>query len=265
MTKHIFILILAVAATASAQPAVTAPQIGFMLDSGGALRPVYGLAGNFVLGDPVAKGVLSAAYSGTAGWLKTDSSLAVFDSHGHTIASQAAPSGPALFALSTDGTPAFAYLVSSNALLQWSGGKFVSVPLNAATIAADAVISIAAPTSDHVALIIQRQNALWLVRVSIATGQVDSQSALPGIPAPALFLPGVGLISTDSHGIVITNRDGSATHIAATLPKSFDFEQMGAGWLELRDLANPLAFAVRIVAPHQGVYVLPERTPEVTQ
>lgn len=258
MTKYTFTLLAIFGAAAWGQPAISPPQIGFMLDSAGALRPVSGVAGNFLVGDPIAKDVLSAAYSGSAGWMKTASSVGVFDLQGQAIASTHAPKGPALFAFSSAGQPALAYLISSSTLLQWTGGKFVAVPLDSTALAADAVISIGLPESDHAGLLIERQNALWDVRVVLATGQVDSQTALAGITAPALIVAGFGIVFTDANGIVISKSDGSQIHIPAQLPISFALEQMGNGWLEVRDLAHPLAFAVRLGGNRQGVYALPE-------
>lgn len=258
MTKYIFTFIAMLGTAAWAQPTIAPPQIGFMLDSAGALRPVSGVAGNFVLGDPIAKTVLSAAFSGSAGWMKTDSSLAVFDATGHAIATTHAPKGPALFAFSSTGQPALAYLIGSSELVAWSGEKFIAVPLDSTALAADAVVSIGLPDSDHVAMIIERQNALWYVHVVLATGQIDSQTALPNITAPALIVAGFGIVSADANGIVLSTKDGSQNHIPAQLPRTFAFEQMGNGWLELRDLANPLAFAVRLGGSRPGFYALPE-------
>jgi len=45
------VALLLLASCALAQ--VETPSIGLMLDASGALRPVYGVAGNFTLGDPV--------------------------------------------------------------------------------------------------------------------------------------------------------------------------------------------------------------------
>src|SRR5260221_14688765 len=58
---------------------IATPQIGFMQDGGNALRPVYGIAGNFVLGDSSAADVQAASFSGSFGMLKTASTLIVID------------------------------------------------------------------------------------------------------------------------------------------------------------------------------------------
>ena len=74
MTK-IAALLLA-SAGAWAQPAIAPPSLGFVEDSARSLRPAYGLAGNFILGPSVAGKIVSEAFSGSIGLLKTDSSLA---------------------------------------------------------------------------------------------------------------------------------------------------------------------------------------------
>src|SRR5258708_20509286 len=107
---------------------IATPQIGFIQDSGNALRPVYGIAGNFVLGDSAAAGVQAASFSGSFGMLKTASTLIVIDRQGQLVASQDAPAGPALFAFARTGTPALAYLPYANVLLQWSDGVFQQLP-----------------------------------------------------------------------------------------------------------------------------------------
>ena len=74
--------------------------------------------------------ILSEAFSGSFGLLKTDSSLAAFNSQGKLLASVDAAPGPALFAFSPGGTTALAYIASSNALVEWRGSAFVPVSVN---------------------------------------------------------------------------------------------------------------------------------------
>jgi hypothetical protein len=246
------------AVSAWAQPAIAPPQIGFIQDTAGTMRPVYGLAGNFLMGEPIAAGVISGAFSGSFGWTKTDSTVNVTDSQGQAIAAADAPDGPALFAFGSDGKPALAYLFLSNTLLQWSGAELTPVPLDGAAIAADAVLSIAAPDSDHAAMLVQRKDGVWDLRVLLATGEVDSQAALPAVTAPACMLANGDVVSRDDDSLVVHKVDGSVVHIAARLPDSFSLQQMGDRWLQLRDLGNGGQFAVRISKDREGYYALPE-------
>jgi hypothetical protein len=246
------------AVSAWAQPAIAPPQVGFMQDTAGSLRPVYGLAGNFLTGDPMSWGVISAAYSGSFGLVKTDSTVVVTDVQGQAIATSDVPPGPALFAFAGEGKPALAYLFTSNTLLQWSGGALTPVPLDWAALAADAVLSIAEPDPDHAAMFVQRNDGIWDVHVLLATGEVDSQTALPRVTAPACMLASGDVVSSDDRGLIVHKADGSVVHIAARLPDSFSLQQMGDRWLQLRDLTNAVEFAVRISKDREGFYALPE-------
>ncbi len=252
--------------SASAQTAIAPPQIGFIQDPVGSFRPVYGLAGNFIVGAPAATGVVSAAYSGSFGFVKTNPAILVTDALGHLVTSASAPSGPALFAFSATGQPALVYLPNSNSLLQWNGATLVPSPLDPAAIAANTVWSIAAPDPDHVAFLVERQDGLWDLRVLLSTGQVDSQTALPAVNPPAFMLANGQIISTGSQGLVVLEPDGSQIHIAASLPRGFSLRQIGDGWLELRNpgipgkLGTSRGFAVRVVPNHEGFYILPEVT-----
>jgi hypothetical protein len=229
-----------------------------MRDATDSLRPIYGIAGNFLLGDPAVVGVVSAGYSGSSGWVKTSSTVAVIDKTGSIVGSTAAPDGPALFAFARTGEPALTYLIATNTLLVWNVGAFNILPFDATALGANAVLSIAAPDSGHAAMIVQRDDGLWDVRVLLVTGEIDAQTALLGVAAPVLMLSTGEIVSSDSDGIVLRKTDGSERHISAVLPASFALQQMGEGWLQVQDLASGRQFAIRIAQNREQSYQLPE-------
>jgi hypothetical protein len=234
------------------------PQAGFMQDAANSLRPVYGIAGNFLPGDPVAGGVVSAAYSGSYGLMKTRSAISVTGRAGSIVASNSEPDGPALFAFAGSGEPALVYMPAANTLLAWDGAAFNPVPFDSTALAASAVLSIAAPHSGQAALIVQRDDGLWDVRVQLASGEIEAQTAIPGISGPVLMLANGELVYSDADGIVLRKRDGSEQHISAQLPASFALQQMGDGWIQLRDLGSSRQFAIRVTQNREQYYQLPE-------
>jgi hypothetical protein len=245
------------AAVAWAQT-LTPPQAGFMQDAANSFRPVYGIAGNFLPGDPVAGGVVSAAYSGSYGLIKTSSAVIVTDRTGSIVASNSEPDGPALFAFTRSGEPALAYMPVANTLLAWDGAAFNPVPFDPTILSASAVLSIAAPNSGHAAMIVQREDGLWDVRVQLATGDIDAQTAITGVAAPVLMLANGELVYSDVNGIVLRSSDRTELHINAQLPASFTLQQMGGGWIQLRDLGSSRQFAIRITRNREQYYQLPE-------
>jgi hypothetical protein len=57
--KRTCLTLLAASGGLLAQSGITLPRIGFMRDDACLLRPVYGMAGNFILGRPIARPVIS--------------------------------------------------------------------------------------------------------------------------------------------------------------------------------------------------------------
>jgi hypothetical protein len=233
-----------------AQRSLAPPQVGFMQDSQGGIRPVTGLAGNFLVGRAASTGIVSAAFSGSFGMLKSDSALTVIDQQGRTVMSVDAPAGPALFAFAIDGSPALAYFQQSKTLAVWDGHTFRAVPLDID----DTVLSISLPA----ALIVQRDSGLWELGVDLATGAIVWQTALPGVTAPVLMLASGGLVYRDAKGVVVRSVDGTEKHIAAHLPASLAFGQMGDGWVQVTDLASGRLSAFNIQPGHEAYYLLPE-------
>ena len=252
------LLALVLAATGWAQPALAPPQIGFVQDGANSFRPVLGLAGNFILAEPVFANVSSAAYSGSFGLLKTDTSVIATDSQGQVRNATDAPRGPANFAFFRDGSPAFAYLPGPNLLFAWYGAGFQMLPFDCQLFPAAAVVGISAPDAAHVVFLVQAGDGLQEISVLTETSQAESQTALPGIAAPALRLASGALVYTDGKGIVIRAADSSEVHLDGQLPPGFSLAPMGADWLELSDLSSTARFAIRVTAGREALYSLPE-------
>ena len=246
-----------VTTAAWAQRSLAPPQVGFIQDDHGQIHIVSGLAGNFLVGVAVSSGIISAAYSGSFGLLKSDSALIVVDRHGHGVASVVAPNGPALFGFASDGSPALAYFEQSKTLLVWDGHTFRP----AGPMVAEAPLAIASVSATRAAMVVQRDTGLWELGVELANGAIMSQKALPGITAPVLMLASGGVVYRDAKGVVVRSQDGSEKLIAANLPETLAFGQMGNGWIQVSDLATGRLSAVNLQNGHQAYYLLPEVRP----
>jgi hypothetical protein len=260
MARKRLLSIFILAAGAWAQPAIAPPQLGFIEDGARALRPAYGLAGNFILGPAVARKVVTAAFSGSIGLLKTESSLAAFDSHGKVLASMDAAAGPALFAFSPAGTTALAYIASSKALVEWLGSAFAPIPLNNQEVDTQEVLAVAFPTPFEASLFVQQNDTIWEVRIPLGKWGDASRNALAGVHGPLLALPAGDLLYRGTAGIVIRRTDGSEVPIAGSLPTRFSLQQMNQDWVQLTGLAGGPRFAIRTTPGREALYQLPERT-----
>jgi len=127
------------------------PQLGLMLDAGGAVRPVYGSAASATLGDPVLTGVVSFGCSAQICLFKTAAAIIASDG-----ASADAPAGTAIFTM--DGASAYIYFPVTQKWARWRDGQMEWIDLapdealttgTAMPIADGAVIG----TADHIALV----------------------------------------------------------------------------------------------------------------
>jgi hypothetical protein len=258
MTKRLVMAVCSILPGLWAQPAIAPPKLGFVEDSARLLRPAYGIAGNFILGPAVSGKIITEAFSGSFGLLKTDSSLAAFDPQGKLLAAMDVAPGPALFAFSPGGTTALAYIASSNALIEWRGSAFAPVSLQYADATAEAVLALRFPTPFEASLIVQRKNTIWELKFPLGKVGAVSQNALIGIQAPLLVLPSGDVVYHDTGGVVIRRTDASEIHIAASLPTSFSLQQMNQDWVQLSDLNSSARFAIRATPGREGFYRLPE-------
>ncbi len=86
-----------------AQSGLGPPLAGYARDAAGALRPIYGVFGSLVAGEPVARGVEAAFFSGQAGLARTARGLWAFDAQGGLLGRVRAPRrGMPILALSEE-------------------------------------------------------------------------------------------------------------------------------------------------------------------
>ena len=246
------------AASVWAQSAIAPPLLGFVQDSGGSLRPAFGVSGSFILGRSIAGPILSEAFSGSVGLLKTDTSLAAFNSQGKILASINVPPGPALFAFSPSGSTALAYIASDKSLIEWRGSAFAPVLAACDQAGSDTVLAIAYPSPFEATLMVQKDDGLWEVHLPLGAAGALSQNALAGVHAPLLALPSGDIVYSDAAGIVVRRPDASEVHVTASLPASFSLQQMNQDWIQLTDLAGKALFAVHATPAREGFYRLPE-------
>ncbi len=170
--RHLLLILLLTAGRASSQPAIGPPPAGFIRDFEHSVRPVIGIPGNFLLGDSIGEGVISFAFSGVTGLLKTDSSLQVLDRLGQTTYARDAAAGPALFAFAVDGAPAYTYVVSTRAILIWRTDHFDAVQWEIG----GTVVAIANPAAGVLAAIVEREDGPWEMTFDVSTGNLLSQT-----------------------------------------------------------------------------------------
>lgn len=236
------------------QPAITPPQLGWVRDAHTGLRPVTGIAANFILGDSVTDGVISSAFSGSFGIVKTDASLSVLDRDGQTVFRMDADSGAALFAFSDDGAPAFVYLAQSQTLFKWNTDRLEPALFNP-DLFNGSVQSIASPARDRAAAVVKREDGLWLVDLDLGT-----QTLLPGIEGPVLLRNNGSLLYAGEQGLMLRQAGRSEQPFDSSIAVA-TFEMMGKDWVHITERDSSRHFAVRLESGREQIYQLPEAQP----
>ncbi|MEK7408831.1 MAG: hypothetical protein AAB225_27520 [Acidobacteriota bacterium] len=253
MFRLVASLLLCAAATA-AQPSLGPPSLGCLRDEQNRLRPVLGVAANFMVGEPWQAGVVAAACSGRFALVKLSGALLLLDESGLPLARWDAPAGPALFAFAAGGDPSLVWFPRAAALYRWRGGLIEPVAVQADALGPD-VTAIAPAAGDRMMAIMSGPDGLWLRSISLATGQVEWEERVHPRAAPALLRPDGTLLLLDNAELVVRGGDSAERRIPLPFPASA-LEPLGEEWV-----AVGRVLALRLRDQGAEIYRLPEVGP----
>jgi len=234
-----FLLILVCAMEVWAQPGIARPLLGIVRDSRGAVRPVYGVPGNFVVGASLWDGAQSAAFSGYSGMIKSASELVIVDRRGQKVRSWPAPDGPALFGFDNTGAAALVYFPGPRIL--WRVGGDSPETIDTTRVDGD-VLSLSAGGHHHIRIAVRRDGALHLLRLS-ASGDGLSDEVVCDDALAAGFADSEVLAVATRDGLLTRAADGSESLVPLEQPAT-SIDRMGEGWLLVGqpDGAQPIAW-----------------------
>jgi len=232
-----------------------APRIGCVLDPNGGLRPLWGIAGNFVAGERLAEGVISAACRDGRAVVKLDGELLLVDERGVVSGRWQAPPGPALFAHDAAGRPALVYFPEEGLLCRLRGEGLE--PLRSFE---DEVAAIAWLGQDKALRAVRRHGGIELVE--FAPHDPASDVPVQTLPwdGPVLALEGGRLLLGDRSQLLLRQADGSFR--SYPMPALVTgLRTLGDGWVEVELAARPQRIAVRIAGEEVALFALPEVVP----
>jgi hypothetical protein len=231
-------LLISLTVCAWAQSGIEVPAIGAMVDSSGGLRPVEGVAGNFLLGPATLPGVLSAACSQQLCLAKTDSKI--FSPSGETDA----PAGPAVFGLS--GSDAVVFFPEPREFARWHDNTLD--PLD--WVIDGEVLSIRLSGQDA-EIAVRREGSVWMVRPDGAPAGWIADTGGPAL----LFEEGVLYATADE--IVLRRRD--ASEMRFELAGAEAIAAMGPHYAAIRKGGS--TYALRTESGREQLFVLPGNAP----
>jgi len=256
MTLKLLTVVLLSTMAAFGQSRIELPAVGFFHDGRGALRLLVGVRANFLVGDAVATGIISAASSGRRVLAKTSGEVLILDPQGRIRHRQAAPEGEAIFGFTEDGAPAAAWLPRTSELYYWRISRWQAVP-RAVEREGEQIVALAGDRGRLVLVVRDPDNMYWLREISLPSGWVRFQSPLPDVSEPLLLLPGRLILFACGKRLAIRDEDGADNESMLSAPL-IHLEQMGRRWAHGTCAGGGAGVAIRISEARLQCYRLPE-------
>lgn len=256
----LFFLLLHGAAISYAQSPLDRPRIGYLVDRGGALRPLYGTAANFILGEALFSGNVSCASSAAEALVKTPEEVILVGANGETKNRWAAPAGDALFAFHVDGAPALVFYLDGPSLMRVVEDRLEGVPLDMDRLGG-AIVAIAAPDDASALLAVARGEEVWLVSISTESGEVTGERLLAGVTGRVHLTADGSVLYTENGDLVWRGGDGAEKRFTLGAEVR-SFASFGSGWVaawaQHTGAEEPTLYGLRLDAGREGLYQLPE-------
>ena len=141
------------------------------------------------------------------------------------------------------------YFPETEELLRWSDGTTLRVPF------AGEVLALAARANGQIELAVGRCSGVWLLRVSPGSGDVESETFLPGVRPPLLLRPNGLLVFPDGSEIVVRAPDAADRRIGLPGPAE-RLEEFGESWVRVV-VNEKWSFALRLSNSGEALHRLP--------
>jgi len=226
------------AVCAWAQSGIEVPAIGTMVDPSGSLRPVEGVAGNFLLGPATVTGVLSTACSERLCLAKTDTKIV------SAAGEIDAPLGPAIFGV--DGDQAVVFFPEPRMFARWHDNTLDPLDWSVNS----EVLSIRV-RGDETDVAVRRDGSVSIVHPdgSVVDWVADTSE-------PVLLLREGVLFATPDE-LVLRHPDASEVRFAFTGAQTI--AAMGSHYAAIR--AGDATYALRTESGREQLFLLPGKLP----
>ena len=256
--NRIVVLLLWCAASATAESNVGAPIVGVMRDTHRQLRPVYGVAGNFVLRAAIPKEALNWAFAGMGGGLmKTDAELLTLDSSGNVIGRRAAPRGDAVLSAGA------AFFPGTSELWLIGAHPDRRLRIEPEALGGD-VVALGTPNGRHAPLAVCRGSRVWLVTVDVTSGDVTRETLAPGAigdqgcAGPLVWLDGNFLLAT-TRDLIVHAAAGDERHVpiaGGSHGAQLELHLAGDHWVQV-EVAGSSPMLLHFSSDGEKLYRLP--------
>jgi hypothetical protein len=206
-------VILFSAFTALCAWAIDVPRVGYSRDAQGTVRPVDGVAGNFLLGDSLADDVaLDFAWNGIFGIRKTEKTLEWWDSAGARVDGIDFPAGDVVIGFDrAGGQTAWVYSNETQTLYEVSLDqgrlRLSQTPMTLATANEEILALAGGPNSHEVA--VRRPEGIFIATFDGTSGTPLAEVPLGREASRMLLLADGSIVGIDGTTLWLRRVDGS--------------------------------------------------------
>jgi hypothetical protein len=249
------LLLVAAIAYPSAGGGLLPPTAGWVRDRAEFVRPLIGVRGNLLLGEPLVAGAVRCAFSGSLGVVKTRFELLLIGPDGAVLSRSPAPEGDVLVAFGPEETQAAVYFREARELWLRRGGAWERIEFGA-DAAGGEIAAVGTVHAAGISLVIRRDDCYFQRRVSFDHWAVEGEIALPGIGEPMILAPEGDILHADGLDGVLRTANGVEERFAIGFPAA-RIEMAGGGWFAVEGTGGERA-VVRLGGSVPEVFGVPE-------
>lgn len=170
---------LGVTASIAANCQLATPSVGYVRYASGDVRSIYGLQGNYIVGDSPLSSAEAVSFSEAGGLILRSGTLVLVDSKLATVATAEVHESSALLRIDDAPETAVAWLPGARALVHWNGKSLAAASLSSIG-ERDTVTSVRKLDANTASLLVSKPDGtLARHRISLRTGELKSSLAVP--------------------------------------------------------------------------------------
>lgn len=231
-----FPVLLAIASLLSGQ--VNTPAVGYVRYPDSSVHTVYGLQGNYVVGENFLDSVEAASFSDAGALLSKSGSLLLLQSTLATVSSIEIPQPASVVHLDRDLTTAIAWLPSSHTLIHWNGKSFLTIAGPDLPVGSRVTSVRKLGESEASLLAVRPDSTIFRYVVSLETGAFVSSAPLAGASVFA-FEDSARILCFVQHKLTVMSLSGEVLKsFSATVDEDLTIEYAASHCLHLSSKAG---------------------------